>query len=827
MSWAEVSSELLAVPDLQNLISYASGLVRVSPGKSPSRYPFLTDIKKELSREELARQRFRMHAHEYENVFNLGPRWGPSLMLYYRILPSGEVRRNFLSLMRLLSIHALKYDELIRDVLSQLTVIAKKTDGTIHGIESRFLQYLENLGGYAEVTNSDLDAAAIAWVADHSKNTEYMDLFKRAISKLESDIDCNYISEFPTIDQFISNRELWATQGGSSLSGRIEDSEGNKLTKTKASSALIYTDSEVKAEMLLKKKQHNKVAAKRELTKVRAVISGDFSTYMKMTYVSLYLDQIFKNNKLSILFMSKFDVFSKWQSLCASLTGSNFCFPFDQSAFDQHVSLEQVMLTLNMLKRILLRRFAPQAVISVMDLIIYALDGGQLELLDGRLVPIAGGICSGWRWTALLDTLINILQLYTFKEYCIKEGITCTISNESFFGDDITMRMLSKDDAINYTWYMMQNDYVANPKKIFVSSHRDEFLRKLITKDGARGYLARAINSLFWRNPVNPEPRKGFVRASEQLNSWTTLIGRGASRKQVEQYMTRDIANANGWTLTQVASLLSTPKSFNGLGYNIDFKQEWLGIEVLELEDLASRPIKHGYSIKNKYYGSGDQIINTTLSKLPGLATTSKYWGIDPVVRENDLGSWNKELDPIKTKLFEVGKAEKDHSVLLKIPDRQEQIIAVQQQDDTVPVWKEDVPMYMINGYIQSLLRMRKDKDRDKDGNDNMSHSKNIYNILSSKIENTVLSDRVYTNLGFRQWIKWLTGGLEIVSPELPGYDNGYVSMLLKPMKRLLFLSLTSRRCTIKKWNSKNAAFEVWCKNWFSINTQNYFPVMK
>jgi len=791
MSISEVAEQLLTVPSLRTLIIDSRGRADIPPENNED------DIFLPLNKDELSRLRFRLEEKEYEKDFNLGPRWGPALSLYRNVLEP-EVGKRFSDFLDVLQIRKYKSDNALRKTFSELTILAKKREDPIMGIETYYLQYLENFGGYKATVVDDLDETARSWVKKRTKTREYMRYFTKAVREVLKDIFVKIPEKIITKEQFVQNKDLWATQGSSSEKETLVIHVNGKripLQKTKLASALVLTDEEVMRLLNSHVKQHNKVTGKRELTKIRAVIAGDMETYLKMRYVSFHIDQMVRSTK-SPLWLNKNENKRLWQDIIGSVAEHyKWKFPFDQSEFDRHATTEMVLCVIKGIVQILKAFHMPGEVISTCEDVLYALDGGVLELSTGELIEILNGIMSGWEWTAKLDTIINRSQLVAWKMwFSDKYGRLPSITDEVYFGDDIAMAGLFVDDLINYAWFMIQNEYVVNPKKVFISKNRTEFLRKLILKDKAIGYAARAINSLFWRNPVSPEPPAGNLRASEQMNSWATLLSRGANYARVMKYMVRDISKGNNIPKHQVENLLSTPKSCGGLGWKINYNHSWSNI-VSTNENINLPQSAYEYKRDN----------NRVLEKghLPGLKYTNNYWGISPPISPNSLGSWNGLAFK---KGFKIEDAEqyKYHIARMPTPAKWKSPISG-------PVWNEDVPRFMIQSYINELI-----SDRNVD-------FIAAYEKINKRIKNNDVSDKIYRNWGKRCWKDWINDALPFNPPMIPLVDPSLIDAAYSPLKDAVLDNMITKRRNYKNILEKAISLEWYVQN----NWKTLIPTVK
>jgi hypothetical protein len=140
-------------------------------------------------------------------------------------------------------------------------------------------------------------------------------------------------------------------------------------------------------------------------------------------------------------------------------------------------------------------------------------------------------------------------------------------------GDDDDVHTVSYGMAVALAVTYDIMGFEVNPGKTFMDKTRDEFLRQVPQqgdtfgkKAEVSGYPARGITGLFWRNPTSRDPPSGLLRMSEQLTQWMTMINRGCSQQRTFEHMLQDMMSGNGLNRTEVLQILSTPRSFGGLG---------------------------------------------------------------------------------------------------------------------------------------------------------------------------------------------------------------------------------------------------------------------
>lgn len=463
--------------------------------------------------------------------------------------------------------------------MKELGVYSKKA-GEAFDSDWRFFVDLDRLGDYMPYTTTDVFVDDIKeWVQAHVVHTwdgdeelwytKFKDtmrnvLFRRGVSPTKK----------WTVDQFLNNGDMWATSGSSfdpalteKLKIRDEDLQSDVAVKnTKWATRWHLSKSDIKKLMFRRRRQVCKAVQKSELTKVRAVISSDLSLYLKMSFVSLYLDQIFKERDDSTLFMGKEKTFDMWQSFQQDGT---YRMPVDQSGFDHNVSLRQILITLDLMRELLQTYNCGDEVDEMMDLIKYGLEAGNVHV--GKVtIPITSGLLSGWRWTALLGTLVNIAELEMSVEYGAEHGSRPNVQAHNSQGDDVWLKCAGFNDCY-VIWYAMKSFGLdVNPKKFFVSNTRDEYLRRVLDNKVLTGYPARSITSICFRNPIQEKEPKGMDRMRSTFSKWKLFAER--SNKTIESswfrrnYIKDTLAGTPEISRTQLESWMYQDVQLGGLG---------------------------------------------------------------------------------------------------------------------------------------------------------------------------------------------------------------------------------------------------------------------
>lgn len=394
-----------------------------------------------------------------------------------------------------------------------------------------------------------------------------------------------------SIDDFFNNGDLWATTGSGYEpelpKPEIYDQtkkEHIKLKKNKWGLRWSTSKYELKRLLFKKRKQMCKAVQKSEITKLRAVISSDLSLYLKMSYISTFLDKVIGNREDSTLWMNKQQAFDMWQSFKADGTTR---MPLDQSEFDHNASTRQIFILLKVIKNLIAKHGATLEMLEIMDLIMYALDGGEIYGV-GENIAIKNGLLSGWRWTAMLGTMINRVELKMAQRYCAEKGQAVVTKADNSQGDDVWLKLNNRKDAFAIWYAYLSFGLDVNPKKFFVSEDRDEYLRKVLDKGVLTGYPARSVTSICFRNPIQEKEPPGPSRIRSNFTKWKLFSER--CNKNIHclffyNHLLQDCKQAvTGINKAEVERFLFQDVQFGGIG---------MGHLHNDIIDLTERPTEY------------------------------------------------------------------------------------------------------------------------------------------------------------------------------------------------------------------------------------------
>lgn len=385
---------------------------------------------------------------------------------------------------------------------SKLTAAVRHHGNSLLGTSGRgwmcFSDYETCVGKLSPISGDTLDEQVQPWLVDDPvpRQKQFYSEYSKAVAFLARQLSAVTPSRAPTpvsVGEFIKRPELWGTPGSAygvrNVFPRIHKRLSNKW---EAWAAL----SEHELLTLLTKPQDVslKPVPKIELTKTRAVIAAPLSQYLKMAYLDQFIAPILQSTGWSPIMNSPSANLSVMTAL--SRFNGGFRMPLDQSHFDFHPDYYMIYSWLFTLIALAYSRAGSLAndVISVSWAMLREISYGNLTVwMRGTRVKVAHGLPSGWYWTAVLDTLINMSQLIALQNVA---GIAPYFTHVWAQGDDLQLTCAADHALGELVSLYRQANFEVNLKKFWISPTRDEFLRQVYTDAKVAGYPARAVMKL-------------------------------------------------------------------------------------------------------------------------------------------------------------------------------------------------------------------------------------------------------------------------------------------------------------------------------------------
>jgi hypothetical protein len=450
----------------------------------------------------------------------------------------------------------------------------------------RFYAHLSRLEDYNEEKDLEDFAETIQyWVTPKEKFVDhdpqkFIELFEEKLN--EHVVSLPKIVTYQSVEDWLTHRTTWAGSGSSYTFAGHDFRLSERVDHTKWAYAWTSTDEELLEAFWDPSPAYHKVIQKREVGKVRAVISADMKTYLRMKYLhDVYVGNMYRNWQISPITMHKADQLKMWRRI-ALIDGVRM--PVDQSEFDQQQLKICVLLAMAywcyyspdprlmpVFEILLLSLVAAEVVMKAWDKL--------AQTFKVILFLYKNGVLSGWFWTALIDTVINFITAMMVL-HLMKIQATMLFCQ----GDDDAFQFAKMIEAIlAWACYVLLG-MIVNPKKFYISQVNDEFLRKVVIHENGRpvvtGYPARSVTSILWANPVGDEEIEEETLVSARLAQWHLF----SSRLNCDLFdlpIMKDLMGVSKLNAFQIREWLNSPRSLGGGGvevsdYNYAFEVKYI-----------------------------------------------------------------------------------------------------------------------------------------------------------------------------------------------------------------------------------------------------------
>jgi len=557
--------------------------------------PGLPPLHMDLTPEEEKRRRYRVKVQE--RFERLGPRWSIGFSLLSSVVPR-DVNGDY-ELFLYKCLDKVESSEELFHLLKGITEAAKVGGDQWSPYWSWHVN-LETLGGYLhEVPLSIFEETVRDWATGEIKHASFNEKGEMSEELFIEDLKQgmkNFLSEAPGVAEatkrFDGDLKHWlgrvSNWGGAGTTtekekmvGVYREDEKVKAKNTKWVTALLSQTSDLYSRVVDTRLNYgiNKVIEKRETAKVRGVVNSDDITYLRMSWLSSWIDVAMKGHSDTALYMSNKQKLDLWADMLKlSQTGTGWKVPLDQSHFDWQQSVKMLSVAVDVIEEWMTTYVDNEEVRLVFKLIKESLTNGKsyVTLEDQKMkikIMIEKGIMSGWRWTSFLDTLFNAGEFYAVMKALERVGLRPFVIRKNFQGDDVRLVVGTANDCYNVLITYEKLGFEVNPSKTWVDRWRDEFLRRVAGSKVIAGYPCRAISSLLWRNPIKNEPYRGVDRVAEQVSGWVTLVQRGCDKKKVLDNMQKDVFHGNKGVFSNMRELknvLGTYANIGGMGLPLE-----------------------------------------------------------------------------------------------------------------------------------------------------------------------------------------------------------------------------------------------------------------
>lgn len=141
--------------------------------------------------------------------------------------------------------------------------------------------------------------------------------------------------------------------------------------------------------------------------------------------------------------------------------------------------------------------------------------------------PVYGGVLSGWRLTAVLDSLLSFSMVQSLNNSAKAWTGIPILSRMNFTGDDIDMGGKTRSSCVTTGGSLSHIGCQIHPNKTYLTKGRTEYLRHVYDGRLIATYPARVISSICYRKPVSDERREtAAVKIRSNLGNWCKLANR-------------------------------------------------------------------------------------------------------------------------------------------------------------------------------------------------------------------------------------------------------------------------------------------------------------
>lgn len=347
------------------------------------------------------------------------------------------------------------------------------------------------------------------------------------------------------------------------------DGKLKRTRKYKGVDAALKSTPDLMRELCEPRREVMKVLQKSEGGKVRPVVVGGNVLYRKMDFLSELVENSFAGSKTSTLFAGAGGNEAIDAAWLNEIRNPNVLkVPLDQSAFDNNQSKSTILgVLLAIQEEIVDSAVTPgdyKEVWSAMwdTLTLYK---PQVEM-EGDRRNWENGIPSGWRWTALLDTILNIVSFRVAVRYCYRfYGQYVPIGRCTMQGDDVLFTTVGVTGVEALVAMYQTLGYKVHPQKTYISRDRGEFLRRSYELGGITRYTPRTLLSIRFRNPIIPMPIAAAERLYSRLAMWSLARQRGADPSVCADMYLED-AEQSGVERHLASAFALTPATYGGGG---------------------------------------------------------------------------------------------------------------------------------------------------------------------------------------------------------------------------------------------------------------------
>ncbi|APG76035.1 hypothetical protein 2 [Sanxia water strider virus 20] len=466
----------------------------------------------------------------------------------------------------------------------------------------RYLCYWEASLGYTPYRPlSDLKPDVEAWLVNPHINGEGMgtDVFHHKLY----DATCEFLrkewkrpSNPPTLKQWLEKAAWMRGRGGTGNKSTILiDNKRVKTRSNKGVDAIFLNDEALAREMFTVIPQKMVIMQKSEPAKIRPVAKADNQLFRKMDFLSEIVEFGLMGSKRSSLFLGpvgneRLDL----HILDHIQHGINV--PLDQGSFDNNQGKPSILVVLLAIYDVCLAQeenHEYQKVWAAMwDSFVHP---DSKVILGEDSFPWHNGVASGWRWTAFIDTILNIATYDVLTKY-VSQYTGATFYDSVHQGDDIHFKCDTLGGVQTLINAYKDNGYEVHASKTYASTTRTEFLRRSYEKCGVLGYYCRSLQGLLYRNPITEQTILPASRIYDRITVALLMVLRGGSPRGIAQWIREDASQLHV-SDPELSDFILTPSAVGGVGMSgasgplaSEFLSTATGMWTIPRSEETSRP---------------------------------------------------------------------------------------------------------------------------------------------------------------------------------------------------------------------------------------------
>jgi hypothetical protein len=487
-----------------------------------------------------------------------GTKWGYAFGAYLRTVPK-EVHALVISAYRWLPDCC---EECFIDVLKELSRVS--LERVLHNDERwrLYLLDLKVLGGFDTVLNRQDPFESYDEDYGTKSSQELDDRLKFWIDDTIGKIGVDMV-DFD-FEEFVSFRDAWALPGasiqGTAKKAQIVDSKGGRRSirvKDKWFATAHMTDEQIVTEC--KKEQMTLVrpfVKQDEPAACRTVQCYDTWSLVRASYIDQAIGDLNQNGLWTSVGMGSKEKQDLRRRMMSWRDEWKMC--TDQGSFDTHQSAEWVMYALEAL-------YAKIASVNphmkeVIEIELKSLRNVKLEF-DGRRIDWKNGVLSGYKFTALVDSILNRAETRWVLEKMKREDIWM----ECYQGDDAIVVLRGGIEKEKVAEVYSELGLEVNPEKTWVTRGSTEYLHEVYLSNRVVGFPARAFRAMLWKKPLTNilSAERGKDKLEAFLSVCRMAVRRGLHAKDVvwrmlKQYGAKEVDRFTEWWMT--------PYVFGGFG---------------------------------------------------------------------------------------------------------------------------------------------------------------------------------------------------------------------------------------------------------------------